>query len=71
MEATKLLPQREGEGNQQLPYEDLPGGVENISRENKVVQVYSNKCHCQKCEDKYKLVTTVNRTAVVCCDTLS
>lgn len=27
--------------------------------------MYSNKCHCQKCEDKYKLVTTVNRTAVV------
>lgn len=65
MEATKLSPQREGEGNQQLPYEDLPGGVENISRENKVVQVYSNKCHCQKCENKYKRVTTVNRTAVV------
>ena len=68
MEATKMTPQQEEASKLPLPYEDMVDGVENISRESKVVQVYANKCHCQKCENKYKRVTTVNRTAVV--DTL-
>lgn len=68
MDGTKLTPQQEEASKLPLPYEDMVNGVENISRESKVVQVYVNKCHCQKCENKYKRVTTVNRTAVV--DTL-
>lgn len=67
-EAIKSSAQRVGDESQRLPYEDLPGGVENISRESKVVQVYANKSHCQECENRYGRVTTVNRTAVV--DTL-
>lgn len=68
MEATKLTPQQEEASKLPLPFEDQADGIENISRESKVVQVYANKCHCQKCENKYKRITTVNRTAVV--DTL-
>lgn len=68
MDATKLTPQQEEASKLPLPYEDMVNGVENISRESKVVQVYTNRCHCQKCENKYKRITTVNRTAVV--DTL-
>ena len=68
MESTKLTPQQEEATKLPLPFEDRTSGIENISRESKVVQVYANKCHCQKCENKYKRITTVNRTAVV--DTL-
>lgn len=68
MDATNMTPQQEQASKLQLPYDDMVNGVENISRESKVVQVYANKCHCQKCENIYKRVTTVNRTAVV--DTL-
>lgn len=68
MEATKMTPQQEDASKLPLPFEDQANGIENISRENKVVQVYAHKCHCQKCENKYKRMTTVNRTAVV--DTL-
>lgn len=68
MQATKQLPHQEEASKMPLPYEEIGDSVENISRESKVVQVYANKCHCQKCENKYNRVTTVNRTAVV--DTL-
>ena len=68
MEATRMTPDQEAASKLPLPFEDQASGVENISRESKVVQVYANKCHCQKCENKYKRITTVNRTAVV--DTL-
>lgn len=68
MEATKMTPQQEDASKLPLPFEDQANGIENISRESKVVQVYAHKCHCQKCENKYKRMTTVNRTAVV--DTL-
>ena len=68
MEATKITKHQESKIDLPLPFEDKINGAENISRERKIVQVYANKCHCQKCENKYKRVTTVNRTAVV--DTL-
>lgn len=68
MEATKMTPQQEDASKLPLPFEDQAKGIENISRESKVVQVYAHKCHCQKCENKFKRTTTVNRTAVV--DTL-
>lgn len=68
MEATKMTPQQESASKLPLPYDGQVNRIENISRESKVVQVYAHKCHCQKCENKYKRITTINRTAVV--DTL-
>jgi hypothetical protein len=65
MEATKLTPQQEEVSKLPLPFANQANRAENISRGNNVVWVYSNKCHCQKCEKIYQRVTTVNVTAVV------
>lgn len=65
MKAAKSSPQQEMNSIAPLPYEDYLRNKENISRVSNVVQIYANKCHCQRCENKYQRITTVNRTAVV------
>lgn len=59
----KQVPQEQA--REPLPLEMLGSEIENISSKGKIVQVYVNKCHCQKCEAKYHRVTITNRTAVV------
>ncbi len=64
MKATKHPPKKNLRMDVPLPHEGETW-KENISRNNVIVQVYANKCHCKKCENKYQRKTTVNRTAVI------
>lgn len=59
------LPEKENDTKKLLPYEGCISATNNLSKENKIVNVYINKCHCQDCEKKYNIRTIENRTAIV------
>ncbi len=48
-----------------MPYRTWGKRKDNLSESSRIIQVYSNKCHCRKCQKKFQVNTVVNRTAVV------
>ena len=52
-------------GSDDMPYKVKNTSTENISEGSRIIQVYANKCHCQRCRNKFSVDTMINRTAVV------